>query len=60
MKREYKDEIDSQRFMHTVHILAGLNRPMWVFVETRRMDKSSLFLLYLPHDFAVPKSDFIL
>ena len=59
MKGECEDEVDSQRLTYTESILTDLNRPRWVFVGTRPKwnGQECLFLLYLPHESAGPKSD---
>lgn len=50
------------RDSYTESILTNLNRPTWVSVEIRNEwnGEECLFLLYLPHDSAVPKSDSVL
>lgn len=62
MKGECEAELDSQRLTYTASSLTDLNRPPWVFVETRHKwnGQECLFLLYLPHDSVGPKSDSVL
>lgn len=46
----------------TPRLTFDLNRTTWVLVETRNKwnGQECLFLLYLPHDSVLPKSDSIL
>ena len=61
MTGECEAEVDAQG-SYTESILTNLNRPTWVLVETRNKwnGQECLFLLCLPHDSAVPKSDSVL
>ena len=59
MKREYEDEEDPQRFIHTKPILTDLSRRVWISWNKCNGQKY-LLLWYLPYNSAVPKSDLII